>query len=146
MPAALQTCLQLPFSAFLLSQKWFFFSLLVCVPDPTSFPLLTRPSLSRVFIHSLLVSSSMFVFNHAHISSVFTQTSPSPHPLEALILQLDIMKELPYPSITSLIFLSNLQSGFCPHCSCASVLAKVTSCKLSYRFFCKDQLVYRLGL
>lgn len=40
MPAALQTCLQLPFSAFLLSQKWVFFFSHLCVfwiPPPSLF-------------------------------------------------------------------------------------------------------------
>lgn len=113
----------------------------LCVLDPTFFPLLTGPysvasSLSFDFIHSLVVASSMFVFNHAHISSVFTANKllPLPCPLEALTSQLD-MKESPYDSIPSLIFLNNLQSGFCIHSSPASVVAKVTSWNVD--FFCK---------
>lgn len=125
MHVALQTCMRSPFSAFLLPPKWGSFS---CVCNGA----LLGSILSFPYFHPFPLSGFfLLVLNHAHIASIFTANFFLPCPPEALTSQPDVMKELPYPFFTSLMFLNNLQSGFCPPCQ-----GHMQTCRYA-DFFCK---------
>lgn len=84
---------------------------LVCVHLASFFPL-TGPcsvasSFSHLFIHSLLVASS-YLCQPCSYLPYLQRNSSSLLTLEPLSSQPHVVKELPYPFITSLMFLNNL--------------------------------------
>lgn len=122
-----------PFPVFLLPPKWGCFS---CLYNGALLSNIFFPIFSSIFS---LVASSCLCWTMLVSLPSLQQTSPSPLSPRSSYSQPDIMKELPCPSITSLMFLSNLQSDFCLPCQ---------SHKSSYKtfFFVREQIVYVFGL